>query len=175
MCLFAFMPFSQMRSMQCSVILLVATLLSYPILPYPIPILLLFLFISLSILSFRFACTHKSSWTSNSVEENAISGAFDATKIRNAFLRVFVVLLTDYVESYTAAAIGASMTAAASSHSHNGSIHGGLSLSRSSSSHTIDDGVTSAMTPYVDGKESYLKGVKENIIFINQRNSSPKG
>ena len=112
------------------------------------------------------------------MEENSICGAFDAIKIRNAFLRVFVVLLTEYVESYTAAASSAGSSSALSSGSGSGSNsshghgHGHVSLSRSSSSHTMDDGIASAMAPYVDGKESYLKGVKENIISINQKSSN---
>ena len=124
----------------------------------------------IALYSIRFACTHKSSWTANSVEENSICGAFDAIKIRNAFLRVFVVLLTEYVESYTAAATSAGSSSVVPNGSSHGHGHGGLS--RSSSSHTMDDGIASAIIPYMDGKESYLKGVKENIITINQRNSN---
>lgn len=110
---------------------------------------------------FGYACTFRTAWAGSSTEENAVNGLFDAIEIRNAFLRVFVVLLTDYVECYTQAATANTVAAAVNSV--------GRSRNNSHSSGQQDDNDSVSTT---SAKERYLRGVQENIISINQKHSS---
>jgi hypothetical protein len=90
-----------------------------------------------------------------------VCGAFDAGEIRNAFLRVFVVLLTDYVESYTAAAAGSSSNGS-KGHGH--------------THPTEETSVCTAMVPFGESKEGTLRGLRDNssnsLIQLNQKTSS---
>lgn len=115
---------------------------------------------------FGYTCTFRTAWAGSSTEENAVSGLFDAIEIRNAFLRVFVVLLTEYVECYTSAAT-ANMVAAAVN-----SVSRSRNNSHSSGQQDDNDSVSTTSAPYHEGKERYLRGVQENIISINQKHSS---
>lgn len=88
-------------------------------------------------------------------------GAFDAGEIRNAFLRVFVVLLTEYVESYTAAAAGSGSNGS-KGHGH---------------AHSAEDtSACTALVPFGESKEGSLRGLRDNssnsLIQLKQKNSS---
>lgn len=115
---------------------------------------------------FGYTCTFRTAWAGSSAEENAISGLFDAIEIRNAFLRVFVVLLTDYVETYTSAATANTVAAAVNS------INRSRNNSHSSGQQDDNESVSTTGTSHHEGKERYLRGVQENIISINQKHSS---
>ena len=115
---------------------------------------------------FGYTCTFRTAWAGSSTEENAVGGLFDAIEIRNAFLRVFVVLLTDYVECYTSAATATMVAVAVNNFSRS------RNNSHSSGQQDDTDSVSTTSAPYHEGKERYLRGVQENIISINQKHSS---
>ena len=82
-------------------------------------------------------------------------GTFDAGEVRNAFLRVFVVLLTEYVESYTAAASGSSGS-------------GTGSKGQGPQGHSSEESnACTVMVPFGDGKEG-----KEGALFRLRNNSN---
>ena len=98
-----------------------------------------------------------------------ISATFDAIEIRNAFLRVFVVLLADFVDNYTAAATAAAAASSHSNnHSHKNNNNGSHDKNLSNLGTTSDTSASAALIPFhADGTGTGTLTVKDSVNYIN--------
>ena len=98
-----------------------------------------------------------------------ISATFDAGEIRNAFLRVFVVLLADFVDNYTAAATAAAAASSHSNnHSHKNNNNGSHDKNLSNLGTTSDTSASAALIPFhADGTGTGTLTVKDSVNYIN--------
>ena len=89
-------------------------------------------------------------------------------EIRNAFLRVFVVLLADFVENYTAAATAAATSNHSSNHNHKHNGNSSHEKNLSSLGTSSDNSASAALIPYpTDGTGTGTVTVKDSVQYIN--------